>query len=169
MAPYLSLTGCFTGRKFAIGSRSCLLGSRNIIIGPPSARSYSMTANYSPATMMTTTTAMATSSRSLPMMIPSLRKFVSSLWSIVAVPRPAILPRGVGLPPTTGVEVAVSSSACNSTSILSWAVWLIKRTYQPSLLKKKRQCGYMKRKQSVGGRRIFKRRRQKGRKRLFGA
>mmetsp|Transcript_13856 Transcript_13856/g.32303 ORF Transcript_13856/g.32303 Transcript_13856/m.32303 type:complete len:185 (+) Transcript_13856:73-627(+) len=56
-----------------------------------------------------------------------------------------------------------------SSQFLSWAVWLIKRTYQPSLLKKKRQCGYMKRRQSVGGRRILKRRRNKGRKRLFGA
>ena len=56
-----------------------------------------------------------------------------------------------------------------SSSILSWAVWLIKRTYQPSLLKKKRKCGYLKRRQTVGGRKILKRRRQKGRKRLFGA
>jgi large subunit ribosomal protein L34 len=56
-----------------------------------------------------------------------------------------------------------------SSSILSWAIWLIKRTYQPSLLKKKRKCGYLKRRQTVGGRKILKRRRQKGRKRLFGA
>ena len=66
----------------------------------------------------------------------------------------------------TATETAVAS---NSNSMLSWAIWLIKRTYQPSLLKKKRQCGYMKRKQTVGGRRILKRRRKKGRKRLFGA
>mmetsp|Transcript_25730 Transcript_25730/g.28817 ORF Transcript_25730/g.28817 Transcript_25730/m.28817 type:complete len:174 (+) Transcript_25730:76-597(+) len=56
-----------------------------------------------------------------------------------------------------------------SSSIFSWAIWLIKRTYQPSLLKKKRKCGYLKRRQTVGGRKILKRRRQKGRKRLFGA
>lgn len=55
------------------------------------------------------------------------------------------------------------------SSILSWAIWLIKRTYQPSILKKKRKCGYLKRRLTVGGRNIFKRRRQKGRKRLFGA
>ena len=64
-------------------------------------------------------------------------------------------------------ETAVTTNS--PSSVLSWAIWLIKRTYQPSLLKKKRQCGYMKRKQTVGGRRILKRRRKKGRKRLFGA
>ena len=64
-------------------------------------------------------------------------------------------------------ETAITTNS--PSSVLSWAIWLIKRTYQPSLLKKKRQCGYMKRKQTVGGRRILKRRRKKGRKRLFGA
>jgi large subunit ribosomal protein L34 len=49
------------------------------------------------------------------------------------------------------------------------AIWLIKRTFQPSLLRKKRKCGYLKRSKSVGGRKILKRRRAKGRQRLFGA
>lgn len=70
----------------------------------------------------------------------------------------------VGVRGSAGKETTSKSS-----SVLSLAIWLIKRTYQPSLLKKKRQCGYMKRRQSVGGRRILKRRRKKGRKRLFGA
>eukprot|EP00531_Pseudo-nitzschia_arenysensis_P003389 CAMPEP_0116134296 /NCGR_PEP_ID=MMETSP0329-20121206/10569_1 /TAXON_ID=697910 /ORGANISM="Pseudo-nitzschia arenysensis, Strain B593" /LENGTH=104 /DNA_ID=CAMNT_0003628995 /DNA_START=106 /DNA_END=420 /DNA_ORIENTATION=+ len=70
---------------------------------------------------------------------------------------------------TETTTTTAMSAAAPSNSILSWAIWLIKRTYQPSLLKKKRQCGYMKRKQSVGGRRILKRRKKKGRKRLFGA
>ena len=68
-----------------------------------------------------------------------------------------------------GLSIMKSIKWLDSSAILSWAIWLIKRTYQPSLLKKKRQCGYMKRQQSVGGRRILKRRRKKGRKRLFGA
>lgn len=68
-----------------------------------------------------------------------------------------------------GRTAVATETAVASDSVLSWAIWLIKRTYQPSLLKKKRQCGYMKRKQTVGGRRILKRRRKKGRKRLFGA
>lgn len=47
--------------------------------------------------------------------------------------------------------------------------WLIKRTFQPSIIRKKRKCGYLKRSKSVGGRKILRRRMQKGRARLFGA
>mmetsp|Transcript_16898 Transcript_16898/g.38746 ORF Transcript_16898/g.38746 Transcript_16898/m.38746 type:complete len:177 (-) Transcript_16898:253-783(-) len=158
------------GRQFNVASIGCVLGSRNhkfskqacARIAPPLARGYSMTANYSPAMMMT----MMMAPRSHGCL--SFRELASALWSMVTVPRPVILPQGLqgGLPLTTR---EAASSCSNSPSILSWAVWLIKRTYQPSLLKKKRQCGYMKRNQSVGGRRILKRRRQKGRKRLFGA
>mmetsp|Transcript_1546 Transcript_1546/g.3419 ORF Transcript_1546/g.3419 Transcript_1546/m.3419 type:complete len:206 (-) Transcript_1546:127-744(-) len=149
---------------------------------PPSARGYSMTANYSPATMMEAAACRsqlaAAKSRNSIFFLSSLRGFSSSLWSLVAVPRPATLPLSLpgGSPWTTTTTMTnaarreiTASCSSNSSSIFSWAVWLIKRTYQPSLLKKKRQCGFMKRKQSVGGRRIFKRRRQKGRKRLFGA
>ena len=47
--------------------------------------------------------------------------------------------------------------------------WLIKRTFQPSIIRKKRKCGYLKRSKSAGGRKILRRRREKGRSRLFGA
>jgi large subunit ribosomal protein L34 len=50
----------------------------------------------------------------------------------------------------------------------SW-IWLIKRTFQPSLLRRKRKFGHLKRKESVGGRKILKRRMLKKRARLFGA
>ncbi|KAG7358641.1 50S ribosomal protein L34 [Nitzschia inconspicua] len=65
------------------------------------------------------------------------------------------------------VKEAVSNST--STSIFSWALWLLKRTFQPSLLRKKRKCGYLTRRRTVGGRKILKRRKAKGRQRLFGA
>mmetsp|Transcript_4752 Transcript_4752/g.10629 ORF Transcript_4752/g.10629 Transcript_4752/m.10629 type:complete len:154 (-) Transcript_4752:206-667(-) len=110
-------------------------------------RGYSMTANYSPMAMSPTTA----SPPSLP-----------SVWFLSRLREAAT----TSLAKASGGEAAVAPA---SSSVLSWAIWLIKRTYQPSILKKKRQCGYMKRKQSVGGRRILKRRRQKGRKRLFGA
>ncbi|MCH8821401.1 50S ribosomal protein L34 [Patescibacteria group bacterium] len=41
-----------------------------------------------------------------------------------------------------------------------------KRTYQPKKLKRKRKHGFLSRTQSSGGKKVLKRRRQKGRKRI---
>lgn len=48
------------------------------------------------------------------------------------------------------------------------STWLIKRTYQPSIIRKRRKTGFLKRQKSVGGRRVLARRRAKGRIRLGG-
>uniref|UniRef100_A0A7S4MVZ7 Ribosomal protein L34 n=1 Tax=Odontella aurita TaxID=265563 RepID=A0A7S4MVZ7_9STRA len=53
------------------------------------------------------------------------------------------------------------------TSLLSPA-WYIKRTYQPSIIKKRRRHGFLRRHESVGGRRMIKRRLARGRKRAAG-
>ncbi|MGC8830768.1 MAG: 50S ribosomal protein L34 [Verrucomicrobiia bacterium] len=42
----------------------------------------------------------------------------------------------------------------------------MKRTYQPSKVRRKRQYGFLARSRSKGGRKVLKNRRRKGRKRL---
>ena len=50
----------------------------------------------------------------------------------------------------------------------SWSTWLIKRTFQPSIIRKRRKHGFLERTRTVGGRRVLNRRRHKGRARLGG-
>lgn len=173
------------GAKATIGHNSRSIFARSIMtwnrkfgnnlcqrIPSPSTRPYTIMAKHSPVTMVSSSSSglgrkIITGNNNT--ILSLCRDVASSVLSrLVGAPRPATLPpslRGM----TVTSENALTLSNSNSSSILSWAIWLIKRTYQPSLLKKKRQCGYMKRRQSVGGRRILKRRRKKGRKRLFGA
>lgn len=47
-------------------------------------------------------------------------------------------------------------------------LWMVKRTFQPSVIRKKRKTGFLVRQRTVGGRRILNRRRAKGRWRLGG-
>ncbi|GKY99800.1 hypothetical protein MPSEU_000933800 [Mayamaea pseudoterrestris] len=53
-------------------------------------------------------------------------------------------------------------------SLFDITVWWIKRTFQPSIIRKKRKTGFLVRQRTVGGRRTLNRRRHKGRMRLGG-
>lgn len=53
-------------------------------------------------------------------------------------------------------------------SLWSEFTLLIKRTFQPSIIRKRRKTGFLKRHKSVGGRRVLDRRVAKGRIRLGG-
>ena len=57
-----------------------------------------------------------------------------------------------------------------TTQQLLWdmTLWHVKRTFQPSVIRKKRKTGFLVRQRTVGGRRTLQRRRAKGRWRLGG-
>ena len=61
------------------------------------------------------------------------------------------------------VQTAVT---CILQDILDISIWYIKRTFQPSILRRKRKHGFLQRHKTVGGRRVLKRRKLKGRVRL---
>ena len=52
------------------------------------------------------------------------------------------------------------------SDILQGGIWLIKRTFQPSIVRRKRKGGFLVRQRTVGGRRTLRRRRLKSRWRL---
>jgi len=53
-------------------------------------------------------------------------------------------------------------------SIFSEGLLFLKRTFQPSIIRKRRKTGFLTRQKTVGGRKILNRRKHKGRKRLGG-
>jgi large subunit ribosomal protein L34 len=65
-------------------------------------------------------------------------------------------------------QAAVQSSLGFWNQATAGAIWLIKRTFQPSIIRKKRKMGFLVRQRTVGGRRTLNRRAAKGRARLGG-
>jgi large subunit ribosomal protein L34 len=63
-----------------------------------------------------------------------------------------------------------SNNIFHKISLPTWGefIWLIKRTFQPSVLRKRRKTGFLSRHKTAGGRKILKRRIEKGRIRLGG-
>lgn len=86
---------------------------------------------------------------------------------------PVCIPPTVTRHPSTIQSIVLSGNTINLKSIFSEmienaATWLIKRTFQPSIIRKRRKTGFLKRQKSVGGRKMLKRRMLKGRARLAG-
>lgn len=74
------------------------------------------------------------------------------------------------LQPTTEPLTASSTGALTQVfnDLLNGCILQIKRTFQPSIIRKKRKTGFLVRKRTVGGRKMLARRRAKGRVRLGG-
>jgi large subunit ribosomal protein L34 len=89
--------------------------------------------------------------------------------TVKSVPKPVAIGNccqhmsALALPPPPGII-----EGCLET-LVSWSTWFIKRTYQPSIIRKRRKHGFLVRQRTVGGRRILKRRKEKGRARLGGS
>jgi large subunit ribosomal protein L34 len=73
----------------------------------------------------------------------------------------------LALPPPPMPTMA-SSPLTIMGNLLSWSTWFIKRTYQPSIIRKRRKHGFLQRNKTVGGRKVLNRRKHKGRARLGG-
>jgi large subunit ribosomal protein L34 len=69
---------------------------------------------------------------------------------------------------SSAVRVNAHNVISGVMSALSEAILLIKRTFQPSLLVRKRRCGYLARAATNNGRKVLNRRKHIGRKRLCG-
>ncbi len=64
------------------------------------------------------------------------------------------------------IPSSISSIASSILSELSAAIWLLKRTFQPSLLRRKRKHGFLSRLHDRNGRKTLNRRLEKGRRSL---
>lgn len=67
--------------------------------------------------------------------------------------------------PNTSSNITSSNFLGNA---IENAIVFIKRTFQPSIIRKKRKMGFLVRQRTVGGRKVLKRRMAKGRWRLGG-
>ena len=70
------------------------------------------------------------------------------------------------IPAEKSLVPSITSIASSIMSELSLALWLLKRTFQPSLLRRKRKHGFLSRLNDRNGRKTLNRRLEKGRRQL---
>jgi large subunit ribosomal protein L34 len=150
----------------------CSLDSRNVC-QPPTNGVYRMPVmNPFPVTLR----------RTILLLRPQSRRGYGTL-ALSDAPMPAMVRDRAWFPsmpfsPASAATFSVSGQG-SRPSVSSWLsfggalwqqtfLWWIKRTFQPSIQRKKRKMGFLVRQRTVGGRRILARRRAKGRHRLGG-
>ena len=104
-------------------------------------------------------------------LIQPINSFITRMNPLVFtnITRTAMLQPTIPSPTTTTLTTAITSGTPSVSAVLHdlW-VWCIKRTFQPSIIRKKRKTGFLVRLRTVGGRRMLARRKAKKRTRLGG-
>ena len=97
----------------------------------------------------------------------------SNSWSAIKLAKfdPLLSLQNLLVNQVGAITIATNTSIVGSLQSLlrDLSTWLIKRTFQPSIIRKRRKHGFLRRQESVGGRRVLKRRAAKGRIRLGGS
>jgi large subunit ribosomal protein L34 len=95
---------------------------------------------------------------------PSLQPSLSMADRIASLPIP--LERGPAEVAGSGAASSISSWVEELANTLAGAIMAIKRTYRPSVVRKKRTHGFLHRNSTTSGQKLLKRRIRKGRKTL---
>ncbi|CAM9449139.1 unnamed protein product [Heterosigma akashiwo] len=88
---------------------------------------------------------------------------LGSFWASLFASSNNILPPKTLLVGAAGCTKPILSPMTSLQELMN-AIWLIKRTFQPSVLRRKRKWGFLERNSNKAGRKIIARRQEKGRK-----
>jgi len=112
--------------------------------------------------------------REIPSLFPNLETAGARRGTVVTTPYGMLTGRDVALTQSSSAELQLENDAISTNnadvgslgSLLGESLLLVKRTFQPSLIRRKRKHGFLKRIRTKDGRKILNARRRKGRSNL---